>query len=221
MLILFPVISSAQDANQLINGVLTKFSNVKDYKADATIKSDIPLIKNLPVRATIYFKEKDKFRIVSKGIAILPKQGFTDITKLLREKESYTAILTGSEMIQNIKTEIVTILPKADTSDLVLAKIWIDSKSNIVMKSQITTRNNGQVTAEYTFGNEKEYGLPEKMLFTVDVKKFKIPKGLATDINKTTSVDESKTVSKVGTVSIQIRNYVVNKGIGDEVFKDK
>lgn len=221
MLILFPLILSAQDPNQLINEVLTKFSSVKDYKADATIKSDIPLIKNLPVRATIYFKEKDKFRIVSKGIAILPKQGFTDITKLLREKESYTAILTGSEMIQNIKTEIVTILPKADTSDLVLAKIWIDSKSNIVMKSQITTRNNGQVTAEYTFGNEKEYGLPEKMLFTVDVKKFKIPKGLATDINKTTSVDENKTVSKVGTVSIQIRNYVVNKGIGDEVFKGK
>jgi outer membrane lipoprotein-sorting protein len=53
------------------------------------------------------------------------------------------------------------------------------------------------------------------------VKKFKIPKGLATDINKTASVDESKPVSKTGTVSIQIFNYEVNKGISDEVFKGK
>jgi hypothetical protein len=150
LLVLFPVVSSAQDANQLINGVLMKFSNVKDYKAEATIKSDIPLIKNLPVKATIYFKEKDKFKIVSKGIAILPKQGFTDITKLLNEKESYTAILTGSEMIQNTKTEIVTILPKSDTSDLVLAKIWIDAKNNIVMK--ITDNNKKQWT-----GNSRLY----------------------------------------------------------------
>jgi outer membrane lipoprotein-sorting protein len=216
-----PVFSHGQDGSKLIEDLMTKMNLVKDYSVNAKIKSDIPLIKILSVNATIYFKQKDKFRIISKGIAILPKQGFTDITKILREKDTYSSILTGTEIIQNTKTEIITILPGADTSDLILAKLWIDASNNLMLKSQITTRSSGTVTAEYKYSTQKEFGLPESMLFTMDVKKFKIPKGLATDINRTSGADSNKPVPKVGTVFIQLNNYVINKGINDDIFLQK
>ncbi len=220
-LYLIPVFSSAQDGSEIIERLMTRMNRVMDYSVNAKIKSDIPLIKILTVNATIYFKQKDKFRIISKGIAILPKQGFTDITKILREKDTYSSILTGTEIIQNARTEIITILPGADTSDLILAKLWVDASNDLMLKSQITTRSSGTVTAEYKYSTHKEFGLPESMLFTMDVKKFKIPKGLATDINRTSDAESNKPVPKVGTVFIQLNNYVINKGINEDVFLQK
>ena len=74
-IIFFSFTISCQTADDLINLIVKKITYVKDYSVSANIKADIPLIKVLPVNATIYFKQKDKFKVVSKGIAILPKQG--------------------------------------------------------------------------------------------------------------------------------------------------
>jgi outer membrane lipoprotein-sorting protein len=211
----------AQDAQKTIDALISKMNSVNDYSVNVIIKAEIPMLKVLPVNATIYFKQKDKFNIVSKGIAIMPKQGFNDITKLLAKKESYTALATGKETIMNSLTEIITILPSGDTSDFILAKLWIDSKENILLKSQITSRTNGTMNIDYAYGAQKKYGLPDKVVFTVDVKKFKIPKGVATDINRTTTVDENKTVSKVGKIYLQFSNYLVNKGLSDNVFRKR
>lgn len=218
-LFIFPFVTFAQDASHFIDGLITKMNLIKDYSVNATIKSDIPLIRILPVKATIYFKQKDKFRIVSKGIAILPKQGFTDITKLLNERESYSAILTGNEIIGAIDSKIVTMLPVSDTTDLILAKLWIDEKNDIVLKSQITTRSSGSATTDYIYDLQKEFGLPDNMVFTVDVRKFKIPKGVATDINKTSTAVEKKPPAKTGKIYIQLSGYTINNGISDDVFK--
>jgi outer membrane lipoprotein-sorting protein len=67
------------DADAVLQQVVQKLNSVKDYSVEANIKANIPLIKIMPVTASIYFKQKDKFKVVSKGIAILPKQGFTDV----------------------------------------------------------------------------------------------------------------------------------------------
>jgi hypothetical protein len=58
------------------------------------------------------------------------------------------------------------------------------------------------------------------MVFTVEVKKFKIPKGVTADINNTkTSVDDKKKDNKKGKIFIKLTNYQINKGIPDTVFK--
>jgi outer membrane lipoprotein-sorting protein len=217
-LLLLTSFAKAQDAKQILDGLSSKINRVHDYSVSAKIKSDIPLIKVFTVNATLYFKQKDKFRIVSKGIAVLPKQGFADITKLLSQKDAYTPITTGSETIGGTKAVILTLLPASDTIELVLAKLWVDTVNHIVLKSQVTTRSNGTVTAEYTFGTQKEYGLPDSILFTVDVKKFKIPKGIATDINRT-KTEENKPPAKTGKISVVLTDYVINKGIDDSVFR--
>ncbi len=215
---LIPLQNFAQDANQAITELITKMNSVKDYSVDALITSDIPMVKILPSKATIYFKQKDKFKIDAKGIAILPKQGFTDISKMLAQRDSYTAITMGNEVIGSTKTEIISVFPVSDTADLILAKLWIDPVNDIVMKSQITTRSSGTVSILYTYAAQLRWGLPDKLIFTVDVKKFKIPKGVATDINKTGTTDPNKPVAKTGEIIIDLTNYKVNLGIKDEVF---
>ena len=218
IVLILPLNLFSQDASQSIAELMAKMNRITDYSADAVIKSDIPLIKILAVRATIYFKQKDKFRIVSKGIAILPKQGFVDISKLLSNMNEYTSMIAGYDNVSNIKAQIITIFPVNDTSDLILAKLWVNTDRDIILKSQITTRSSGTVTIEYSYKTQNEFGLPDSMVFIVDVKKFKIPKGVATDINRTSSIDEVKKTAKTGRIFINITNYKINKGISDDVF---
>lgn len=218
VLLFLPSLLFAQDAAKTIQQLTAKMNRVKDYSVNVLIKSEIPLIKIFPVRANIYYKQKDKFRIISKGIAILPKQGFTELSQLLNKKESYNALFIGNEMIQNTQTEVITLLPTDDSGDLILVKLWIDPEKNLVLKSQNTTRSNGTISASYEYGSQAAFGLPDKLVFTVDVKKFKIPKGLATDINRTTADESKKPTPKNGKITISFSEYQINKGIKDEVF---
>ena len=73
----------AQNPNSILNGVQKKLNKALDYTVDVNIKVDLPFIKMLPIRAKIYFKLKDKFKVESKSIAIVPKQGFIQLNKLL------------------------------------------------------------------------------------------------------------------------------------------
>lgn len=208
----------AQDADEYINKLTEKFGSVKDYSVRAKIKSDIPLVKILTVNATVYFKQKDKFKIDADGIAILPRQGIGDVPKLLNAKNTYKALLTGTENISNVNTQIITILPSTDTTDLILAKLWYDGVSELILKSQVTTRSSGTVSTDYFYSTQKQYGLPDSMVFTVDVKKFKIPKGVATDINRTQTTNANKPPSKTGKIFIRLYNYKTNTGLKDELF---
>jgi len=209
-------------SNQLLRGVYQKMMKVKDYSVEANIKADIPLIKILPVNAIVYFKQPDKFKIDSKGIAIMPRQGFSDVSKIISDTTSYTAVFTGKEKIGTSLAQIISVIPLVDTGDLVLAKFWIDYARNLVLKSQLTTRSSGTMQIEYFYSTQLAFGLPDKMIFTVDVKKFKIPKVMASDVNsssKTPKTDDKE--SKKGVILIDLKNYKINQGLKDALFKQK
>ena len=214
--------SQEVDADVVIQQVVQKLNSVKDYSVEANIKANIPLIKIMPVNASIYFKQKDKFKVVSKGIAILPKQGFTDVNAFLMNKGSYMAVSSGTKTIGEIKTNLITVIPTGENSEIILAKLWIDTKRDVILRSQVTTRSSGTVIVDYTYGAEVQFGLPNQLTFTIDVKKFKMPKSVAADLNKTDQ-QKKKTADKdqKGTIVIQLTNYKVNKGISDAVFKEK
>lgn len=213
--------NAQQPAKQLLNNVYQKMMTAKDYTVNANIKVDLPFIKMLPIDAKIYFKQKDKFKVESKSIAIVPRQGFDQITKMLNDTTSFDALISGKEIIEQQEAAIVNVIPLS-TSDLILGKLWIDVKRNVVLKSQLTTKSNGTILTEYIYGANIAYGLPDKMIFTVDVKKFKIPKGVAADINnaqKNASPEEKAKENKKGKIIITLSNYQINKGILDSVFK--
>jgi hypothetical protein len=207
----------AQTPNQIINSVNVRFKKVNDYKADINISCVIPSVKINPINAKVIYKKPDKFKIKSTGILILPKQNTNFLFTTLADTSNYTAVKTGEEMIGNVKTQIINVIPNKDTSDLILGKFWIDAVRGLVLKSQLTTKSQGTILIENTFGSMAQYALPDKMLFTIEMQKFKLPKSLTLDINKATTAvanDDGK-----GRITLALSNYIVNKGVSDEELK--
>ena len=217
---LFVAPSFAQNnANGILRAVYNKLQKAKDYSVQVNIKIDMPFIRMLPVEAKIYFKQKDKFKVESKSIAIVPRQGFDQASKMLADTNSYTAVVQGTEKIGTVLTSIVNVIPLSDTSDLVLGKLWIDPIQHVILKSQFTTKSNGTIMTEYTYGAAGEYGLPDNMIFSVETKKFRLPKSVTADMNNTTSAkDDKEKDNKKGRIFIKLSNYQINKGIADGVF---
>jgi hypothetical protein len=152
----------------------------------------------------------------------MPRQGFSDLSHIIKDTNSYTAVYTGNEIIGNVKANILSLIPSIDTGDLILAKFWIDVSRNLVLKSQLTTRSTGTMLIEYFYATQAILGLPDKMIFTVDVKKFKVPKAIATDIQNGDKTPKGKEKeSKKGTVVIELKNYRINQGLKDAFFKQK
>lgn len=210
------------NANTILQGVYGKLQKARDYSVQANIKVDMPLIRILPVEVFIYYKQKDKFAVKSKSIAIVPRQGFDQIPKMLADANSYTAMIQGEETIGNIKTNIINVIPLSDTSDLILGKLWIDTKQSVIIKSQLTTRSSGTIDTEYTYGNEVAFGLPNQMIFTVDASKFKMPKSVSHEMNAAASDKNNKEKNnKKGKIFITLTNYQINKGIADSMFEKK
>ena len=141
----------------------------------------------------------------------MPKQGFLQFNKLINDTINYTALIQTTEIINNIKTSLINLIPNNDTSDLIIGKFWVDVNAGLILKSQLTTKSNGNLQINYAYEPiGKPYGLPHHLVFTVDVKKFKIPKGLATDINRTSSTDTGKPSPKNGKITINFANYQIN-----------
>jgi hypothetical protein len=222
VLVSFGLVNAQTNVNPTLQNIYSKLLKAKDYSVMAHIKVDMPFIRILPINAEIYFKQKDKFKVKSKGIAIVPKQGFAQASKMLADMHSFTAVPQGTEMIAGVPADIISIIPLSDTSDLILGKLWIDTKLNVILKSQLTTRSNGTILIEYTYGTQVDYGLPDQMIFSVEIKKFKIPINVAADTNNTSVDKDDKTKGdKKGKIIITFTNYQINKGIPDSIFNDK
>jgi hypothetical protein len=214
--------SPAEDAGNIIDRLLAKFKLVNTYQANAVIRPDIPFLKMLPQKATVYFKQPDQFRVKTTGISILPKQHFDNIFTLLAERNAYVPVLTGREKLNDVSLAVLNIIPVADTSELILARLWVDDVRNLIIKAQLTTRTNGTIQINYEHGRYADYGLPDKIIFTIDVKKFKIPKAVAADINtisKTASEQEKQ--SKQGKITVTLSNYQINKPVPENIFKNR
>jgi hypothetical protein len=208
----------AQTPNKQLNLVYAKLNKANNYKVDVTIKVDLPFIKMAPISARVYYKQKDKFKVESKSIAVIPKQGFVQLTRLINDTNSFTAVYQMYDVINGVRVRVINVIPLSDTGDVVLGKLWVDEVEHLILKSQITTKLNGTMMTSYDYNSQKAFGLPDKMTFEVDVKKFKIPKAVAADINTTKTSDTSKG-SKKGIIVITLSNYSVNKGVDDAVFK--
>ena len=210
-------LSLAQQSKTL-NAVVVKLNSVKDYTVNARVVAAVPMIKIKEVNAILYFKQKDKFKIDAKGIAVLPKQGFIELNKFLTNTSKYMAIESTGKVIGGVSTLMVTVIPTDESTDIILAKLWIDSKKSLILASQLTTKSSGVMTTNYTYTDQAQFGLPSTMIFEIDVKRFKMPKSVAANIHQTDKRDDSKK-DKQGKITVYLTGYKVNKGISDNIFK--
>lgn len=208
----------AQSPNQLLQSVNQKFAVVKTYSAQLNLVFDIPGVNVDPINGQVFYKAPKKFRIKTKGIIFLPKQNPYQAIQLLNDSNSYVAVKMGDEAVKGTKTVVINVLPKTQ-ADFIVGKFWIDPVNKLVLKSEITTQDNGTMLTHYTYGSMAKNALPDKMELIFDVAKFKVPKAVAVDINSKSKAPNSANKG-TGAVKFTFSNYVVNKNIDDKVFTD-
>jgi len=221
-LITTPSVSLAQDFNPqpLLDSVKNKFNKVNDYTADIKIKVNVSFIK-IPVKeGKLYFKKPDKVKLVSKGFAMLPKRGMNFTFNELFDKK-YNAIFIKNEMINKVNTYVIKIIPLDDLSDILLATIWIDRKTQSIRKIDAVSKSNGNFVTLFDYPlKANPFDLPSQLTFTFDVTKANLPMGVTGDFGSDKPKVKDNTPQKA-TLSISYTNYLVNKGIADSFFKDE
>ncbi len=207
------------DPKTLIRELNKKFNMVSDYTAHVDMKFDIPGVKMNRMSGKVFFKQPDRFRIRTKGIFFLPKQNpMQNMSAMLLDTNSYTSIISGYETVGGHNCAIVNIIPLKNISELILGKFWIDVKNPLVMKTQITTKNNGTIETENIFTSTSHYTLPDEIVIKIETKKIKMSKLMSADLNKKAQ-DKSKTDAlETGTIRLIFSNYKINTKFSDNEF---
>ncbi|MFN4910271.1 MAG: hypothetical protein ACK444_12560 [Flavobacteriales bacterium] len=206
---------NAQNAS--LQGYVNRLNAVADYKADVNVKASIPSISIPVTNAKVYFKKPTKFKVVSNSIVILPKQGMSDLNAFFTNPKKYTQVPGEIKMLNGVRTQLITLLPSEESSEIILAKLYVGTAEPLLYKAIITTKSSGNFTIDYTYSDAKKFALPSRMVFTIDVKKFKMPKSVASNI-RSTGPTKSVNQDQKGTITITFSNYLINKGISDSFF---
>ncbi len=212
----------AQDADKLIRDVRAKLDQVKDYTATGKLKTDVAFLKIPVSNVQIYYKKPNRFRVKKDGgISLLPKNGVSVNLNSLLMAEDYTAVPAGESVLNGVPVKIIKLLPLSDNGDVVLTTMYIDEKKLLIQKAVTTTRDNGTYDMQMSYGRFEKYGLPDKVIFSFNTKDYKLPKGVTFeyDAGETAKTQEDKLKNKKGKVEILYDNYLINKGVADEVFK--
>lgn len=207
LLSVFALQYNAQDARAILDKTEKKYTAVKKFNADILIQSNIPALKILPAQAKMKYTAPDQLEITSKSIIVLPKQGFREIQNIITQKSKYTAMHMGMAKINGKNCHLITLLPLSDKEDWIMAKIWVEESEYLILQSQTTTKSSGTLKVNYKYGTQKKWALPDQMTVEVDVQKFKIPKGVATDLHRNR---EEKNQGTTGTIVLDFSNYQIN-----------
>ncbi len=210
----------AQDVNALLDKVRSKLNLVKDYQASGTMKLNVSFLKVPDSKVSIYYKQPDKFRIKQeKGISLVPKGGISINLNSMLSNGKYTAVDAGTSIIAREQVKVIKLLPLDEESDVVLSTLYIDPKSYLVKKVVSTTKENGSYTVEFFYKKYRDWALPDELVFTFNTKDYKLPKGMTFDYDEENKIDTAKVKNTKGEVRVSFQNYVINKGVQDDMFK--
>lgn len=207
-----------KDPQEILDKVKNKFNTVKDYSVDTRINVDIEYIKVPDMTAKVYFKQPDKMKMDSKGFAMLPKQAFNFSPNNFLLK-NYTSVYSGTEMLNGKTLAIIKVIPKSDSSDVVLTTLWIEQESSIVRKIESTSKKGGTFRIDLSYNSKTNYPLPSFIKFVFDMPDM--GGGRKPGINMENSDVKKKDHPGQGIVKIEYSGYKVNQGLSDELFKEK
>lgn len=212
-----------RNPNEIMDKVRYQYSLVKDFEAEVALKIDISYLKVPEGMGKVFYKYPDKTAFDLKGLNMLPQKGLNSpVAQILTEKNT-TPIYGGQAKYNGMTVELIKMIPLEQNSDIALATLWVDERTNTIAKMETTTKKSGTFTAEIQYLNvDKKFYVPKQVFVSFEVPEFKLPKTMTGDFDsKTENRKPSENGKTKGTVTLKYWNYKVNKGINDSVFKKK
>lgn len=221
-----PIKIAAQvvDASKLFYALRSRMLSVNDYTADVRMKIDVNFMRVPLLAGKLYYKAPGKMKLErAGGISILPRKSITLSVDKMMPSGGVTVIDAGKESVDNIPVRVIKVIPEAE-SDIVLAKVWVDEARMLALRTETTTRDNGTVRMELTYNRYAAQALPDKVVFVMDVKEYKLPKGVTMDYDEGNAPVEKSGGAKPpkkGRIEIRYLSYQINTGLKDEIFVEK
>src|SRR5215472_4778596 len=180
LFLFFSDINKAQTAEEILQKVKARLEKVNDYEASGKMKTNVAFIKAPLADVKVYYRKPNKLRIINEnGISFIPKGSVNiSLNNVFTDLQKYDIIDAGKD---SDKLHVIKLLPKNDTSDIVLSTLYIDEETMLVKRSKTTTRENGTYELAMTYGNYSAYGLPDKVIFSFNTKDYRLPKGITLD----------------------------------------
>ncbi|HET6995080.1 MAG TPA: hypothetical protein VFI06_08875 [Chitinophagaceae bacterium] len=209
--------AKAQTVEEIVQKIRTKLEKINDYEAEGKMKTNVAFIKAPVATVKVYYKKPDKLLILNEtGISFIPKGSVNiKINNVFVNMRAYDIIDAGRD---DVGLRILKLLPKDDTADIVLSTLYVDEKSMLVKRSKTTTKENGTYELEMSYSKYLAYGLPDRIVFSFNTKDYKLPKGITLDYDDGSEKNGDKLKNKRGTVEIDYKNYIINKGIDSKIF---
>lgn len=212
----------AQNGELLLQKLKDKLQKVNNYVANGNMKTTVAFIKAPIGKVKVYYQKPDKLKVVKeKGISILPKGGVSLNGASILALKDYLLVEAGEAVVGGVKTKILKLLPNAENSDIVMTTLYIDEANLLLKKMATTTKENGSFETEMIYGKYSQYCLPDKMIFSFNVKDYKMPKGVTLEFEDNLTKDEKeKLKNKKGKVEISFTNYIINEGVDSKIFSN-
>ncbi len=197
----------SQEPDTLLMSLRTKLDSLESFEATIHLSVDIKHV-NLPDKtARIRFKKGRKLDIESESFVMIPKKGLDfNLGELFRYP--YIALRTGKENINGQDCEVFRIIPESDKSDFSIATLTIDPVGIRLIRSEISTKKNGQFSINYSYASVDDV-LPAIVEVSLSVTDIRVPLRF---IAKDVEVDQKKlqTEEQTGTIRILFEDYVIH-----------
>lgn len=204
----------------LIEKVSQKLALVNDYVAEGVMKTDVSFIKASLGKVKVYFKKPNLLKVKKEGgISLLPKGGVSVTINSLLNTKQYIALPAGTQEYKGKTLKVIKLVPTDEKLDWVISTLWIDPSDALVYKTFTTTKENGSYEITMEYGEYANLGLPSKIIFAFNTKDYKLPNGITLEFGDEDAAAKQKALkNKKGTIEITYRNYVINKGVPNNIF---
>lgn len=216
------IISLFSSASLLANDPLLlkvrdKVRSIKDFRAEAIITLNVEFLKAKPSEAIVLYKAPGRVKVKSEGFSMLPKQGAGLPFAALLESP-FTSVDLPDENIKGIIYKVKKVIPIADTGQIIVATVWLDSKKELIGKMSAVTKG-GTIIMDMSYDKQFEkFALPSSIFMSFDVPAFSLPKSMTGDLLAEKKKGNEKKNTK-GSAQISYTNIIVNKGISEEQFR--
>jgi hypothetical protein len=218
-----PVRAQATDATQLFYALRSRMTSVNDYIADVRLKIDVAFMRVPLLAGKLYYKAPGKLKLERNGgISIMPRKSISLSIDKMMPTGGVTVIDAGRERLGSISVRVIKVIPEGE-SDIILTKVWVDETRMLALQTETTTRDQGTVRMELSYDKYARLALPDKVIFLMDVKEYKLPKGVTMDYDegkKPSNMPVGGSVPKKGRIEIRYLSYQVNVGMSDDVFRE-